>query len=233
MTFPGYAFNADEMKKLANDGIEKKTIDWGIASAKRLASFIQIGYPRFVSGNLRDKTDRFYNSVSLISPDGDILYTYDKHFLFSADELWATAGEGFKSFDCNPFGRIGSGICMDINPYKFEAPFDAFEFANFHVLEKTRFIFLSMAWLKSAEHTPFSLIYYWIQRLEPFLSASKNTNVPIIVVISNRNGIEGETTYAGSSCILRFSQGRVKIMDHLNTEDESLLFVDFNDEKLC
>lgn len=28
--------------------------------------------------------------------------------------------------------QVGLGICMDINPYRFEAPFDRFEWANFH-----------------------------------------------------------------------------------------------------
>ena len=31
--------------------------------------------------------------------------------------------------------KLGIGICMDINPYEFEAPFDKMEFAN-HCLDK-------------------------------------------------------------------------------------------------
>lgn len=224
MTFPGYSFSKKEIHELLKNDIKKRTIDWGISSAKRMETFIQIGYPRLGFGENLD--GEIYNSVSLISPKGDIIYTYDKHFLFSADEEWAIPGQAFKSFDCDPFGKVGPGICMDVNPYKFEAPFNAFEFAKFHVNEGTRFVFLSMAWLKSSDHSPLSLIYYWIQRLEPFIHASSNLEYPIIVIISNRNGREGETCYAGSSCILQFSRGRVAVMDHLNSDEESLLTVE-------
>jgi protein N-terminal amidase len=219
MSFPGYTFTKNEILDLIESKIQEKTIDWGIAFAKREKSFIQIGYPR-----VKDKD--IFNSVSLISPLGNIVYTYDKHFLFTADEAWASAGEGFKTFDCHPFGTIGPGICMDVNPFKFQASFDAFEFANFHARQGTRFVLLSMAWLQSPNHTPKSLIYYWIQRLEPLVNESKKN--PIIVVICNRNGTEGDSIYGGSSCVLRFSEGRITLMDHLNTDDEMLLTVDLD-----
>jgi protein N-terminal amidase len=220
MSFPGYSFSKTEIKELLDGGIQQKTIEWGKSFAKRMESFIQIGYPR--------AAEKIYNTVSLISPSGHIVYTYDKHFLFTADEAWASAGEGFKTFDCDPFGKVGPGICMDVNPYKFEASFDAFEFANFHVSEGTKFIFLSMAWLQSSNHTPYSLIYYWIQRLEPLIHESNKIETPIVVVICNRNGTEGDSRYAGSSCVLRFSRGRIVLMDHLNTDDEMLLTVDLD-----
>ena len=222
MTFPGYTFTKNEIMDLIESKIQQKTIDWGIAFAKTVSSFIQIGYPRVAS----DK--EIYNSVSLISPSGNIVYTYDKHFLFTADEAWASAGEGFKTFDCHPFGKIGPGICMDVNPFKFQASFDAFEFANFHVRQGTRFVFLSMAWLQSPYHTPKSLINYWIQRLEPLVNESIKIKNPIIVVICNRNGTEGDSSYGGSSCVLQFSEGRITLMDHLNTDDEMLLTVDLD-----
>ena len=43
--------------------------------------------------------------------------------------------------------KLAAGICMDINPYKFEAPWRAFEFAN-HILDsRAELVVVSMAWL--------------------------------------------------------------------------------------
>ncbi len=85
------------------------------------------------------------------------------------------------------------GICMDINPYKFEAPWTAFEFA-FHVLEvKANLVILSMAWLTQEDPTLFTrltdepdmeTLSYWIQRLEPVIR--KESDEEIIVVFCNR-----------------------------------------------
>lgn len=41
------------------------------------------------------------------------------------------------------------GICMDLNPYKFQAPFEDFEFANFCLLNDIDLILFPMAWLSS------------------------------------------------------------------------------------
>ena len=223
MTLPGYSFTRNEIHNLINNGIEMITIDWGIQSAQRMNAYIQVGYPRI----LTELGEQLFNSVSLISPTGEIIYTYDKHFLYCADEVWATPGEGFKSFDL-PFGTVGPGICMDVNPWKFEAPFDAFEFANFHALKGTRWLFLSMAWIKSSDHTPISLIYYWIRRLSPLIDVSAECDDAHIVLISNRNGTEDETTYAGSSCILKFFRGQVTVMGHMNSNDEGVLIVNLD-----
>jgi len=40
---------------------------------------------------------------------------------------------------------------MDINPYRFEAPFTDFEFANFHREQQSNIILCSMAWLSKKD----------------------------------------------------------------------------------
>ena len=58
---------------------------------------------------------------------------------------------------------------MDINPYRFEAPFTDFEFANFHLKHKTKLIFLICAWKDSdvSTHTCVCVCVY--ERMYAFL----------------------------------------------------------------
>ncbi|ODV77273.1 carbon-nitrogen hydrolase [Suhomyces tanzawaensis NRRL Y-17324] len=48
--------------------------------------------------------------------------------------------------------RVNLGICMDLNPYKFEAPFNAFEFAMRCYDQQARLVLCPMAWL--LPHSP-------------------------------------------------------------------------------
>ena len=80
---------------------------------------------------------------------------------------------------------------MDINPYRFEAPFDAFEFSRFHVDQKSRWILFSMAWLKAENGSVLDLLNYWTQRLKPFFDCSGDKRTT--VVICNRVGSEKGT----------------------------------------
>jgi predicted amidohydrolase len=73
-------------------------------------------------------------SASTGSTTTSIQY-YDKHFLYTEDEFWASEGPSFSSFKLSVKDhkevKVSSCICMDVNPYKFEAPFDAFEYGCF------------------------------------------------------------------------------------------------------
>ncbi|CAI7571823.1 unnamed protein product [Penicillium manginii] len=70
------------------------------------------------------------------------------------------------------------GICMDINPYKFEAPYTAWEFANRVLDSKSQLVILSMAWLTllsreeldALEGQPeMDTFNYWLQRFWPLI----------------------------------------------------------------
>eukprot|EP00959_Pyramimonas_sp_CCMP1952_P467215 9491232-Pyramimonas_sp.AAC.1 len=79
---------------------------------------------------------------------------------------------------------VGLGICMDINPYEFKAPFSAFEFANFHREQGTQLILFSSAWCNShpddtldRKRTPpdmMETLNYWLNRLRPLIGAHRN-----------------------------------------------------------
>ncbi|KAI8826692.1 protein N-terminal amidase Nta1 [Fimicolochytrium jonesii] len=191
MCFTGYTFkDKEDIMPLAEDE-QGETIKWAVHWAKRLRTFIQLGYPR--KHTARDGSITLYNSVSLVSRSGEVIYTYDKHFLYELDERWAAEGTGFLSIDVPPFGKVGPGICMDVNPYRFEAPFEAFEFATFHKAQGTEMVICSNAWLMSegvderSQDVCLPTIRYWATRMSPLIDCEK----ALVFVVANRTGAEG------------------------------------------
>lgn len=94
---------------------------------------------------------------------------------------------------------------MDLNPPRFDAPFDKFEFGEFAAKEKVDLVVVSMAWLDSEppletaegseaekgneekddwEETN-QVMSYWVLRLNPLLGSGA------AVVCANRIGREG------------------------------------------
>ena len=106
------------------------------------------------------------------------------------------------------------GICMDINPYKFEAPFTKFEFANRVLDSQSQLVILSMAWLTHASREELVALdgapemdtfNYWLQRLRPLferkmqhaqdpdgqtVGSDADGSKKVIVVFANRAGEE-------------------------------------------
>ncbi|KAK9368178.1 carbon-nitrogen hydrolase [Lipomyces kononenkoae] len=212
-----------------------------------------------------------YNSAVVVGPCGTVLYNYRKHFLYEADEKWgASPGQdGFGCLDLKISGsssspavsgattagqsaqsdkdkedmqiRVVLGLCMDLNPEKFEAPFTKFEFGNFAVMNRADIIIMPMAWLafghdddgKEVEDEPdWRTVHYWARRLTPVVSQyaqagpAKTSNT--IFVASNRCGTEDKTvTYAGSSSVLRFcNDASVQLIASLPKGSEGVLITD-------
>jgi hypothetical protein len=109
----------------------------------------------------------------------------------------------------------------------------AWEFA-YHILHKqANLVILLMAWLTSQHLSVYSvkskepdmdILAYWIARLEPLVRAEDEGE--IIVILANRCGTEGETIYAGTSCVLGVEDGEVKVYGVLGRGDRDLLVVD-------
>jgi protein N-terminal amidase len=119
------------------------------------------------------------------------------------------------------------------SPYKFEAPWDAYEF-GFHILRaRANLVIISTAWLTNDEQTvftsrpdapDFSTLTYWVRRLEPVIQAGSPEET--IVVFANRCGTEDEATYAGTSTVLGIKDGEVSLYGILGRGVEELLVVD-------
>lgn len=217
---------------------------WAIRTAQARQCTVVVGYPEVHTSESGHKTN--YNSTITIGPHGEILANYRKSFLYYTDETWAE--EGFRSTATHtPFfasslgslGTVGHGICMDINPYKFTAPWTAYEFATHMLRHNCKLVILSMAWLTrltpedteaSANLPDMETVAYWLERFWPFQDARPQE--PIVVVFANRCGWEGgvhgvermehgetielgdRVAYAGSSCVMRFQGGSVKLWEH-------------------
>lgn len=225
-------------KTAAKEGI---STEWARATSQRLGCHTLVGYPEFDAS-----TNKIYNSAVFTSPQGDVLFNYRKRFLYQADEVWG-ASEGpdgskgpstFPSF--GPFKSLANGkikvqvgICMDLNPYKFEAPFENFEFANSLIKNDVSLVLCPMAWLHpespnlnesevpkqelsdalekklqdQGANPGLSTVNYWITRLMPlFVPLPSKTRA---IIACNRWGIDddakGPVFYAGSSSIFNIS----------------------------
>jgi protein N-terminal amidase len=269
LAFTGYNYPSYEsIKPYLEPTTAGVTTKWAISTAKRLHCHVIAGYPELSTdiddtqqtsngGTAIEPIHKRYNSTVTVSPTGEILANYRKSFLYYTDESWAT--EGDRGFFCDTVGSLGKvalGICMDINPYQFEAPWDKYEFATNAVAGGAKLIIMSMAWLTSSPVEEMALspgepavetVSYWLQRFSPLIKASQAGGEDVFVVFSNRAGNEkneirelttktgqviplGESvSYAGSSCVMRFSGGRVSILDMMGKGEEGLLVMDTDD----
>ena len=121
---------------------------------------------------------------------------------------------------------------MDINPYKFEAPFEAREFARFIEGAQQQgtqeqgeraggvgLVVLMCCWLDSGDGDALRTPNYWCHRLAPLVGTDT------VFVACNRVGREGKTVFCGSSCVLDLNQPAV--VGLLNKRQSNVLHVEF------
>ena len=218
-------------------------------TAQRLRCKVCVGYPE-IEREESTGSEKYYNALLMVDENGEVLVNYRKTFLYYTDETWAAEGDAERGFKQLPFssssllgvdGGGGGGdaskaiattfgICMDINPYRFEAPFTAWEFANRILDSRSQLVILSMAWLTHKDREQLNALgkkpdsdtfNYWIIRLMPLFrrhmqheGGNPDGEKRVTVVFSNRVGEEeghGDddsdgVRYAGTSAILAFSQ---------------------------
>jgi len=124
-------------------------------------------------------TGRYYNSQIVIAPDGTIIGRYRKMHLFGPDLDWADAGnQGYLAVDTQ-LGRIGLGICCDINYW---------ELMDFLAASRVDMLAFSTNWV--GDEAPFR---YWTDMV---------TGGGYYVIAANNWGDEGGIRYSGGSTIL-------------------------------
>jgi protein N-terminal amidase len=188
------------------------------------------GYPEVSVDEKESK--HYYNSQMVVSPSGEFVKSYKKHFLYDTDKSWAEEGPSFDTMELylprkpDQVIRVGHGICMDINPWEFKADFEKFEFGCYHRDQKCSLIIFSSAWLdpnsyptdkKATDDT----INYWANRLLPIIKDSTNTK-PCYFVCSNRVGSELGENYMGSSVILKV-RPNVGIVKNLSKKQQGFM----------
>ncbi|KAI1390825.1 carbon-nitrogen hydrolase [Hypoxylon trugodes] len=210
---------------------------WARTTALKHNCIVIAGYPETADVRATWPTSpEYYNASIIVNEDGDTIGHYRKTHLYYTDETWALEGSGFYQGRFPGIdSKVAMGICMDINPYKFEAPWHAFEFA-FHALDSgAKLVILSMAWLTTEDLALYSskssepdldTLTYWLTRLEPLIRAEDDEE--IIVVFANRTGVEDNAVYAGTSAVIGIQGGEVSVYGVLSRGAKELLVVDTN-----
>lgn len=129
-----------------------KSYEFGKMVSKRWNCMTLLGYPE--KYQTAENSQKIYNSAVLIDPKGEVVHNYRKTHLYETDKTWgcSESPDGFKAFDLNINGkpiRSTVGICMDLNPYEFKAPFEKYEFATHAAEEKCQMILIPTAWMDS------------------------------------------------------------------------------------
>ncbi|KAJ4865106.1 carbon-nitrogen hydrolase domain-containing protein [Trichoderma breve] len=236
LAFSGYNFKSlQDISPFLEPSGSGITALWARTMALKYNCTVLVGYPEKVDVSPKWPTGpEYYNSAIVVNGDGETIANYRKSFLYYTDESWALEGNrGFYDGYIPGLGNTSIGICMDINPYKFETPWHAFEFA-FHVLEvESNLVIVSMAWMTREDRRHYSrmpnepdmdTLTYWVTRLEPLIRS--NNEDEIIVVFCNRTGVEDEATYTGTSAVIGIQEGEVNVYGLLGRGEKDLLVVD-------
>jgi protein N-terminal amidase len=226
MAMTGYIF--DDKKDIENyleEYNKGKTYDFCSQLAIKLGCYIFCGYPEKC---LETNEAFLYNSCMIVDRKGAALSSYRKHFLYEMDKTWCIEGKNFGTMEIETRKgkkvKLGIGICMDLNPWEFKAPWDKMEFSTFCYENQVDLILFLTNWLDSepdvvGEKAILNTINYWLMRLEPFLKRKIKKNLHFIA--ANRCGKERETTFVGCSCAVRISNGKPLLIDNMNKLEES------------
>ncbi|KAJ5165127.1 Carbon-nitrogen hydrolase [Penicillium coprophilum] len=260
LAMTGYNFRSLEAIKPHLESVgDGPSASWARETARRLQCKVCVGYPEVEKDSQDPDKITCYNSLLVVDEKGEFILNYRKTFLYYTDETWAAEGQverGFHELEFTTEGKQSSlmnpvhqgeqvlsekkqvatslGICMDINPYKFEAPFDKWEFATRVLDSKSQLVILSMAWLNTLSREELDALKdkpdmdtfnYWLQRFWPLLQKRMEHEVDldggnaadspkkIVIVFSNRSGEEPPTEdtkpparYAGTSAIIAVTQ---------------------------
>ncbi|KAL9098530.1 MAG: hypothetical protein Q9163_005829 [Psora crenata] len=256
LAFSGYNHTLSSIVPLLEPTCAGPTTVWARQTAATYKCIVSVGYPerftppapRVELGQGRKGDVLAYNSTVTVSPEGEILAHYRKTHLYYTDEGWAKEGpEGWLTKALPPLQyhnkevKAAFGICMDLNPYRFTAPWDAYEFCTSAVNAQADALVLSMAWLsslpaaelKARPQTPdLDTFTYWLNRLTPLIEADQE----VLVVCANRTGeepgrnpcgqVEEGVRYAGTSWVGRVGKGKVHVWGMMGRAEDAFLAVD-------
>jgi protein N-terminal amidase len=240
MAFTGYTFrDAARIAPLAERCGEGATHAWCAALAARLGAFVACGYPELGGDAVAAASGEapaapLFNSQMLVAPSGAVLANHRKHHLYVTDETWAQPGGGWTSCRLRTLRvRVSLGVCMDINPWQFKAPWDAYELATAALEARSGLLLFSSAWCDRSPDDPpdykpppvdaHSTLSYWAARLVPLLEAPARTHF----VCADRVGRECDTNFCGCSCVMSLGSGAsATLLGALGVREEGLLLRD-------
>ncbi|OAL51026.1 carbon-nitrogen hydrolase [Pyrenochaeta sp. DS3sAY3a] len=250
LAFTGYNFHSlEEIQPFLEPTTSGISTQWAVQVARHYNCHVTIGYPEITVPSINPSDPQTqYNSTVTVSPEGTILHNYRKSFLYYTDETWASEGPGsrshilsdssspdgpFFSGELGKLGKVTLGICMDINPYKFTAPWESYEIATLARTTASPLICISMAWLCHLSPTELmqeptqpdvATVAYWVERFQPLVESKGDK--PVYIVLANRCGMEKGLCYAGSSTVLKIEKGVVSLYETVGKSEERCLVVD-------
>jgi protein N-terminal amidase len=226
MAFTGYVFQSkDDVRKVAEVAGEGPTFAWCQAQARRLNAMVMCGYVEADAAH-----EHLYNAMMVLSPDGELVCNPRKTFLYETDKPWATAGDGFRTWHCPWLDKtISFGICMDINPNDFTAPFEAYEFGTHAAKHASDLVLLSCAWcdFEPPDVETYPTLSYWAERLSPIIDALRNreyAKANCYFLCANRIGSENGTFFVGASCAMSLKEPA--LLAHAGRREETVLHVE-------
>ncbi|CAI5756636.1 unnamed protein product [Candida verbasci] len=261
MSITGYYFKSsqDITPYLESTNSFGPSLNFARDLSRKYNCFTVIGYPE-------SDNSKIYNSCATFNRTGKLIHNYRKTFLYETDEVWGCEENPNKGFPATKLKFkddeedviVNFGICMDLNPYKFEAPFHAFEFGSSCLNQKARLIICPMNWLTNEspslhkeiqetkrcemakeleakmklDNSPnVTNLNYWILRFYPYLQDELTwlkDDDKVHVLIANRVGVEDDIVYGGSSCTLKFNDGENYLSSVLGQCKEDILIHDID-----
>lgn len=177
MCLPGYVFDGPgEVVDWANepDGPRPRAL---ARVAQQHGCWLVAGLPEIDGGVL-------FNSAWVFDAQGRRRAVYRKSLLFELDESWARPGTRDYAVFETPVGRMGVGICMDLNDPRFTAWVER---------EELDVLAFPTNWLDQGQN----VWAYWRWRLG---------DSGALLVAANRWGRERGVDFRGESAILHGSQ---------------------------
>lgn len=234
--FTGYVFkDKEDVKPCLEEAGKGPTFDFCVTLAKRLKSYVILGYPELFIDKKTNK-EHYYNSAYVVDREGKLVLNYRKHYLYEKDHRWAEEGDGFKCITMKTATGVEFkacvAICMDINPYEFRDNSE-FKLADFCRDSKIDALFFLSAW---GDHEPENnkptaiegAINYWLYRLHPLMK-SKNSGDnryerPWAFYCVDRVGKEDDTTFIGCSCTVKANP--LELVSNLGKDKEGFLLTE-------
>lgn len=175
MAATGYLFESPARARQVAEPAKGPTWEALGPVAREGGCWLVVGFPELAA-------DRLFNSALVIDPGGGLVCCYRKTLLFEADWSWASPGDsGYAAFDTEG-GRVGVGVCMDLNDDRF---------VQWAAGAGLQAIALPTNWLE--ERGKVDLWRYWAWRCAPASCG---------LVAANSWGQEGSIRFAGRSALL-------------------------------
>lgn len=107
LAFTGYAFaNQSEVRQISESS-DGSTFEYMSEIAQQNSVFIAWGYIEYFEG-------KYFNSASLVNPDGKLILQHRKMNLWGPDFMWATSGFEEPKVVNTSIGDISLIICRDL-----------------------------------------------------------------------------------------------------------------------